>query len=261
MAYGNVLPFGSPLMGMGGSNALFSSGLGLGLGLGLGSELGDGSNISSEAQQEPQQELMALLMMLAELLSGGAMGSSLGGSPCGGGGLGGGGFSPLSGLPGAFPGSSGGGSYSPSSSPSSSSSSGSTTPTGNPSQAVQIAQSHLGQGSGSFTFANYTHAGGTGNDCADFVSACVGDSGDFKKTAGDANVGQFQSDLQSQGWHQTTSPQPGDVAIVNGSQHAELVSGANGQCIGSNGGATNQSVSYDTPSSWGSVVYWAPPSS
>ncbi len=170
------------------------------------------------------------------------------------GGGGGGGMAPTSG------GGSGGGSGSGGNSPGvASSNAPPIQATGQAAQAAQIAQSQLGKASISVNIPQYSHAGGTGNDCADFASACVADAGTFKKQAGDANVGQFQNDLQSQGWRATSTPQPADVALANGSQHAEVVVGPNGQCIGSNGGETNQSVSRDTPSSWGSVVYYAPP--
>jgi hypothetical protein len=274
MAFGGMPGFSTPPMS--GVNGLSAAQTVPGLG-------GEGSTLSPESQQGPQsqqqeiQQLIQMIQMLMEEIQqqqggqgaqgGGAPGSGTdpgaftngGGSGDDGGGGGGGGSSPIGGggggsspVGGGGGGSSEGGSGGPvGATPS--------TATGSPSQAVDIANQYLGKGSGSFTFANYTHAGGTGNDCADFVSACVADAGTFKKTGGDANVGTFQTDLQSQGWTATSSPQPGDVAIVNGSQHAELVSGPNGQCIGSNGGETNQTVSHDTPSSWGSVKYWQPP--
>ncbi|MHB2018096.1 MAG: amidase domain-containing protein [Candidatus Xenobia bacterium] len=220
-----------------------------------------------QSGQDPtatEGELNQDMQQLQQLLGGAGGGYSAPSAPIAGGGgsAGGGSGSGGGGSVGGSSGSGGGGSLTGGSSGGGSGGPVGQTPstaTGNPSQAVQIANQYLGQGSGSFTFANYTHAGGTGNDCADFVSACVADAGTFKKQAGDANVSTFQNDLRSQGWTATSAPQPGDVAIVNGSQHAELVSGPNGQCIGSNGGAVNQTVSHDTPSQWGSVVYWQPP--
>jgi len=106
--------------------------------------------------------------------------------------------------------------------------------------------------------ANYTHAGGVTNDCADFVSGVIANTEGFKKNSGDANVEQFQKDLVAQGWKPVSQgqAQPGDVAIIlgGGVQHTELVSKAGAtQDIGSNG-TSQEAVSTDNVSSWASGV-------
>ena len=105
---------------------------------------------------------------------------------------------------------------------------------------------------------NYTAAGGTGNDCADFVSGILANTQGFKKTGGDASVATFKTHLEQQGWKKVSKAQSkaGDVVIFNGSQHTELVTKDGGaEAIGSNGGATNQTIKTDSLS-WGTQEYY-----
>ena len=125
---------------------------------------------------------------------------------------------------------------------------------------VAMAQKYVGNSAISLKgkLANYTAAGGTGNDCADFVSAILANTQGFKKKPGDASVATFKQDLLAQGWKKVDKAQsrPGDVVIFNGSQHTELVTKAGGkEAIGSNGGATNQTIKTDSLS-WGSQEYF-----
>ncbi len=125
---------------------------------------------------------------------------------------------------------------------------------------VAMAQKYVGNSAISLKgkLANYTAAGGTGNDCADFVSAILANTQGFKKKPGDASVATFKQDLLAQGWKKVDKAQsrPGDVVIFNGSQHTELVTKAGGkEAIGSNGGATNQTIKTDSLS-WGSQEFF-----
>lgn len=125
---------------------------------------------------------------------------------------------------------------------------------------VAMAQKYVGNSAISLKgkLANYTAAGGTGNDCADFVSAILANTQGFKKKPGDASVATFKQDLLAQGWKKVDKAQsrPGDVVIFNGSQHTELVTKAGGkEAIGSNGGATNQTIKTDSLS-WGTQEYF-----
>ncbi|HEY3999266.1 MAG TPA: hypothetical protein VGO93_10395 [Candidatus Xenobia bacterium] len=197
----------------------------------------------------------------------------------GSGGGGGGGFDPSSLFSGSdVPAGGGGGSSSGSSSGSSGGAAVGTpstgpvdvtpaTATGDPSQAVQIAESIPNNtAAGSLKMPNYTAAGGVTNDCADFVSACCADAGDFKKTSGDASVATFAADMQHQGWTAVSqaNAKPGDVVIINGGgiQHTELVANKGAtDCVGSNGTST-ESITHDNPMSWapkGAVTIYQPP--
>ena len=125
---------------------------------------------------------------------------------------------------------------------------------------VDLAKSFLGNSAISLKgkLQNYTAAGGTGNDCADFVSAILANTQGFKKTSGDASVATFKQDLVKQGWQKVAKAQSkaGDVVIFNGSQHTELVSKDGGaEAIGSNGGATNQTIKTDSLS-WGTQEFY-----
>lgn len=125
---------------------------------------------------------------------------------------------------------------------------------------VEMAKKYLGNSAISLKgkLANYTAAGGTGNDCADFVSAILANTQGFKKQPGDASVATFKKDLEAQGWRKVDKSQAkaGDVVIFNGNQHTELVTKDGGkEAIGSNGGATNQTIKTDSLS-WGSQEYY-----
>ncbi|MHB2016507.1 MAG: hypothetical protein ACYCW6_06115 [Candidatus Xenobia bacterium] len=277
-------PFGmSPMGNPMGQIAPLAMGLEMGLQMGEMMQQG-GGGLEGGPQNGMMQELMAVIMLLMMELEGGGMGGGMpgmgGGMPGWGGvpgfgggfpGYGGGGFpggggygAPYGGGGGYGAPYGGGGGYG---GPGGGSAGGGAPypilPTGNASQAAQIAESQLGKGAINVNLPGYTHAGGVTNDCADFVSSCVADAGLFHKTAGDANVRQFQSDLAHQGWHPVNraQAQPGDVAIIlgGGVQHTELVTAPGArQAVGANG-TSYERVSTDNLNWASGVTYWAPP--
>lgn len=96
--------------------------------------------------------------------------------------------------------------------------------------------------------------------CANFVSASLQQAGliDFHTNS----VADLSSQLQAKGWTTTTNPSPGAVAIINGSEHTELVASNSGGKIGLIGSNNinsdgTQQVSYGNP--YGSIVYLQPP--
>lgn len=103
-------------------------------------------------------------------------------------------------------------------------------------------------------------AGGTGNNCADFVGACLEATGRLKGSHS-ASVKVLEQQLKKQGYVQVPANQakPGDVWIRSDRGHTELVvenSGGNITTIGSNGGATNQKISRRSrPGGSGGVIY------
>jgi hypothetical protein len=115
--------------------------------------------------------------------------------------------------------------------------------------AARLAQERVGQAACNVHMAEYSHAGGVTNDCADFVSSCIADAGRFKKSADDISVTHFRTNLINQGYQPVPKghAQPGDVAIIlgNGIEHTELVvaPGAT-QCVGANG-TTWEQISKD----------------
>lgn len=125
---------------------------------------------------------------------------------------------------------------------------------------VAMAQKFVGDSSISVKgrLDNFSAAGGTGNNCADFVSAILANTQGYKKKPGDASVATFKQNLQAQGWKKVSKAESkaGDVVIFNGSQHTELVTKDGGkEAIGSNGGSTNQQIKTDSLS-WGSQEYF-----
>lgn len=125
---------------------------------------------------------------------------------------------------------------------------------------VAMAQKFVGDSSISVKgrLDNFSAAGGTGNNCADFVSAILANTQGFKKKPGDASVATFKQSLLAQGWKKVDKAQSkaGDVVIMNGSQHTELVTKDGGkEAIGSNGGSTNQQIKTDNLS-WGSQEFF-----
>jgi hypothetical protein len=205
-------------------------------------------DLNGMAMQTQTMMLEMMMMLLTKLMSNGGNNSSGSGSGSSYGGDSGG-TSAIS---------SGGGSSSAAGSSSDVASSGDSG--GGAAASVEMAQKYVGNSAISLKgkLANYTAAGGTGNDCADFVSAILANTQGFKKKPGDASVATFKQSLLSQGWKKVDKAQsrPGDVVIFNGSQHTELVTKAGGkEAIGSNGGATNQTIKTDSLS-WGSQEYF-----
>ena len=205
-------------------------------------------DLNGVAMQTQSMMLEMMMMLLTKLMSNGGSSTSSGSGSGSGSGGDSGGTSAIS---------SGGGSSAAGSS-SDVASSGATG--GGAEASVAMAQKYVGNSAISLKgkLANYTAAGGTGNDCADFVSAILANTQGFKKKPGDASVATFKQDLLAQGWKKVDKAQsrPGDVVIFNGSQHTELVTKAGGkEAIGSNGGATNQTIKTDSLS-WGSQEYF-----
>ncbi len=255
-----MLPFsgmpkpGNLMNGMGFGHPMGSAGSPLGTGFAGSDPLGMGATMAFGQQQSAMMEQMfsvmstVLNMMMLKALQGLVSGSpNFGGGATGAGGE-------ASGL-GSFLG--GGGSAA---SDVSNSSSATNAPNGSGEKAAEIAKKYLGRKSGEINdMANFTHAGGMTNNCADFVSACLANAGMYKKKPGDASVRILKQHLKEDGWRTVSKAQakPGDVAIFNGSQHIELVVAKGGtQLIGSNnkGNSSTQTVSTDS-GTWGSVEY------
>ncbi len=98
--------------------------------------------------------------------------------------------------------------------------------------------------------------------CANFVTATLQKAGliDWHSNG----VADMSQRLQAQGWHMVPASEakPGDVAVINGSQHTELVASNDGgriTLIGSNNKNADgsQVVSYGNP--YGQVMYLSPP--
>ena len=201
------------------------------------------------AAQAQSQMLEAMMMMVMTLMKNGGGASADSGSSSGGDS---GGTSAIS--------SGGGGNMSGSGGSSSSDVASSGATGGGAAASVEMAKKYVGNSAISLKgkLDNYTAAGGTGNDCADFVSAILANTQGFKKKPGDASVATFKQDLLAQGWKKVDKAQSkaGDVVIFNGSQHTELVVKDGGaEAIGSNGGATNQTIKTDSLS-WGTQEYF-----
>lgn len=105
---------------------------------------------------------------------------------------------------------------------------------------------------------NYSAAGGTGNNDADFVSAILANTQGFKKQKGDAAVATFKENLIKQGWKKVDKAQakPGDVVFFNGVQHVKLVSKEGGvQGVGASGTPKEQSIKQDNLQ-WGTPEFY-----
>jgi hypothetical protein len=104
--------------------------------------------------------------------------------------------------------------------------------------AVDYMKQYLGQRTMD-TPLNGFHRNDPDNNCANAVCAALKQAGLFDGKPADANVAQLSRDLQAAGWTAVDpkDARPGDVIIINGGQHTELVeSNVNGhlQSIGSN---------------------------
>ncbi|EFV14176.1 CHAP domain-containing protein [Segniliparus rugosus] len=125
-----------------------------------------------------------------------------------------------------------------------------------------IARGYLGRNASDLKGAGIGMDPGIPSDicCANFVSAVLRQSGMIDwHTNG---VADLSARLQAQGWQVTSNPPPGAVAIINGSQHTELVASNNGghiTLIGSNNVNADgtQRISYGNP--YGNIVYLVPP--
>jgi hypothetical protein len=105
-----------------------------------------------------------------------------------------------------------------------------------PAASVRLAEHYLGQEARWLHLRNYTAAGGYTNDCADFISAVLQDTGRLHGHY--INVGVMEGALQHQGWHPVSASRamPGDVWVTSSDSHTEMVThrGAT-QMIGANG--------------------------
>jgi len=123
--------------------------------------------------------------------------------------------------------------------------------------AVGWAEKFLGHDSSSIKgkLPNFDAAGGITNNCADFVTACLENSGDLTGLSKleQVNVKALEKALINKGWKQVSrdQAQPGDVCMNASRGHVELVSksaaqnGGKVECIGSNGSA-RQTISRDS---------------
>jgi hypothetical protein len=114
--------------------------------------------------------------------------------------------------------------------------------------AVALAEKYLGRDSIGLKgdLPKFTAAGGVTNDCADFVSSVLEDTGRLK--GHEINVGHLESSLKQQGYKQVPreQAQPGDVWISDTAGHTELVAAAGGKCLIGSNGSERQHVSEDT---------------
>lgn len=199
-----------------------------------------------------------------------------GGSPVSGGGGGapsggGGGGTPVSGGGGGTPVSGGGGSGGTGNAggaggAGTTTGTGGSTPiqaTGNGAGTVNLASKYLGMPSEAVKgkLPGYQAAGGVTNNCADFVSSVLANSGRFQ--GHDINVGQFQQHLLQQGYKPVTQAQaqPGDVWLRNdsGMQHTEIVSAPGGTSgIGANG-TSHETISNGPLPSGGTFYHLSTP--
>ncbi len=98
-------------------------------------------------------------------------------------------------------------------------------------ESVNLARSYLGQSSKQVKgkLSNFTAAGGTTNNCADFVSAILEQTDGLQGHY--INVRALESALGKQGWKPVSAAkaQPGDVWVAHDRAHIELVTEAGGQ--------------------------------
>jgi hypothetical protein len=96
--------------------------------------------------------------------------------------------------------------------------------------------------------------------CANFVSAVLQSSGLINWHSN--KVSDLENRLRAEGWTQTSNPKPGDVAIIDGGSHAELVDSNDGgvMLVGSNNANADgsQRITRQAPYSK-NVIYLTPP--
>ncbi len=191
-------------------------------------------------QYNMQQYLIGMLMGL--MVGNSARMGGGGCANCGSGGTSESGIAPggLAGVPLFNNGGGGGGGSSPSGVGSSGStgSAGSVTPSGNSgNDAVELGRKFIGQNSADIKgkLPKFTAAGGQTNNCADFVSSLLENTG--KLQGHHVNVKSMEQALIKQGWRRIPASQakPGDVWMNHSRGHVELVTAAGGtRTIGSN---------------------------
>lgn len=106
--------------------------------------------------------------------------------------------------------------------------------------AVDLASGYNGQASSSLKgrLPGFTAPGGSTNNCAAFVSACLEATGALPKGGGSASVSELRQKLVQQGWKKVSAQQApkGSVWMTRPGQgsHTELVAAPGGKVIGSN---------------------------
>jgi hypothetical protein len=134
-------------------------------------------------------------------------------------------------------------------------------------EAVSAAEHLDGTRAINVVMPNYVHAGGIGNDCADFVTSDEINAHRLPASDHQINVGVEENMLEQQDWHivPASQSQPGDIWIENSDvmQHTMIVAKAGGELfVGSNGSiATGGEVVGTTTVSPGFGVIFAPPAS
>lgn len=104
---------------------------------------------------------------------------------------------------------------------------------------------------------HFTAAGGRTNNCADFVSSLLENSGSLR--GHHVGVRGLERALQQQGWRRVPASQarPGDVWINHSRRHTELVTGAGGtRTIGSNNIRQGHQRISERPKNPNSGVYY-----
>lgn len=135
-------------------------------------------------------------------------------------------------------------------------------PGGPSGSAFDVAKGYLGRNAADLKGAGMGMDPGIPSDicCANFVSASLKQAGliDFHTNS----VADLHDKLVAKGWTVTSNPSPGAVAIINGSEHTELVASNSGGKIGLIGSNNinsdgSQQISYGNP--YGNIVYLQPP--
>jgi hypothetical protein len=214
-------------------------------------------------QGQLQQYLMGLLFGL--MMGGGGLNQGAGGGGGGGGATDGG--IALGGLAGVNPYALTGGSPSGSGSTGSTGSSGSTGSTGSSgsagpnsgNDAVELGRKFIGQNAIDIKgkLPKFTAAGGQTNNCADFVSSLLENTG--KLQGHHVNVKSMEKALIQQGWRQIPASQskPGDVWMNHSRGHVEMVTQAGGtRTIGSNNDRPGHQVISERAKDPNSGIYY-----
>ena len=229
-------------------NPMMTSPLGMGT-MGAGQDPYAAMNsLMAQTTLAAKQAEMQMAVMIALLATGGASGNSAGGggisasNPSFGGGSSNG-NSGVSSFLGASPAASGGGSGG----------------SGSGQAAVDLARKFNGKDSISLKgkMPHFTAAGGTNNNCADFVSSALESQGLIK--GHHINVKSMEQELKKQGYVQVPASQakPGDVWISNSRGHTELVAtkGATRLIGSNNNGDSRQEITEHANRPGSGVIY------
>ena len=129
-----------------------------------------------------------------------------------------------------------------------------------PGQEVNLARQYVGMNSIDVKgqLPHFQAAGGQTNNCADFVSAVLKNSG--KLQSGSANVTALEGRLAQEGWRPVPAGQakPGDVWIAHSRGHVELVAAEGGtKTIGSTNDRPGHQVIMERANRPESGVYYS----